>query len=216
MKKIFILFLTLASFSLAAQKPEIQINLYTNYVFEDGFEVFDNSTSFYNGTIEDGFQWGIGLEVKPHPMMGAELIYIRQDTKVPVNYWYLNNIDRVIDASVNYIMLGGTRYSAARSSDSKVEGYGGFSFGMVVYDNKEPIVDEPNTITKFAWGAKLGANIWVTPKVGLKIQGHMLSGVQAWGGGLYLGTGGAGAGVNAFSTLYQFSLGGGLVFRLGE
>ena len=35
------------------------------------------------------------------------------------------------------------------------------------------------------------------------------------GGGLYFGTGGAGAGVSTYSSYYQFNLGGGLVFKLG-
>jgi hypothetical protein len=43
---------------------------------------------------------------------------------------------------------------------------------------------------------------------------NLLSAVQAVGGGLYFGTGGAGAGVSGFSTFYQFSLGGGLVFKI--
>ena len=210
------LLVVFAAFTLVAQDKDIRVNIYTNYVFEDGFEVFNTNTNFYNGVIEDGFQWGVGIENKIHPLMGVELKYIRQDTEVPVNYYSLFDVNRVIDASVNYIMIGGTRYSTPKTSDSKFEGYGGFSAGVVVYDNKDPMPQEPNTVTKFAWGLKLGANIWVNPKVGLKIQGHMLSAVQAWGGSFYLGTGGTGTAVNTFSTLYQFSLGGGLVFRLGE
>jgi hypothetical protein len=216
MKNIMTLLGVLITLSLCAQDPDIRVHLYTNYVFEDGFEVFNSNTNFYNGVIEDGFQWGVGIENKIHPVMGVELKYIRQDTEIPVNYYSLFDVNRVIDASVNYIMIGGTRYSAPRTSDSKVEGYGGFSVGAVVYDNKEPVSGEPNTITKFAWGLKLGANVWVNPKVALKFQGSVLSAVQAWGGSFYLGTGGTGTAVNTFSTLYQFSLGGGLVFRLGE
>jgi hypothetical protein len=68
--------------------------------------------------------------------------------------------------------------------------------------------------TKFAWGAKLGVNIWASEKVGIKLQADLLSAVQAVGGGIYFGTGGAGAGISGFSTYYQVSFGGGLVFKL--
>jgi hypothetical protein len=39
--------------------------------------------------------------------------------------------------------------------------------------------------------------------------------VQGAGGGLYFGTGGAGAGVSTYSSMLQFGLGGGLTFALG-
>jgi len=43
-----------------------------------------------------------------------------------------------------------------------------------------------------------------------------LSAVQSFGGGLYFGTGGAGAGVTGYSTMYQWVLGGGLTYKLGQ
>ncbi len=59
---------------------------------------------------------------------------------------------------------------------------------------------------------KGGVNIWASEKVGLKLQTNLMSMVQAVGGGLFFGTGGASVGVSTFSTLLQFSLGGGLVY----
>ena len=69
--------------------------------------------------------------------------------------------------------------------------------------------------TKFAWGFRLGGNIWASPKIALKIQAQIMSATQAAGGGFYFGTGGAGAGVSTYSSIYQFGLGGGLCFALG-
>jgi hypothetical protein len=42
----------------------------------------------------------------------------------------------------------------------------------------------------------------------------LLSAVQSMGGGLYFGTGGAGAGLTGYSTFYQWTLGGGLIFDI--
>jgi len=42
----------------------------------------------------------------------------------------------------------------------------------------------------------------------------LLSAVQAIGGGVFFGTGGAGAGISALTTFYQFNIGGGLVFNI--
>jgi hypothetical protein len=48
------------------------------------------------------------------------------------------------------------------------------------------------------------------------LQAQLQSAVQAFGGGLFVGTGGVGAGVNSYSTIMQFGLGGGLVFKFGK
>jgi hypothetical protein len=53
----------------------------------------------------------------------------------------------------------------------------------------------------------------VAQNIGIKLQAQLLSAVQSLGGGIFVGTGGVGAGVASYSTLYQFGLGGGLVFR---
>jgi len=88
--------------------------------------------------------------------------------------------------------------------------------GMGVFNVTNPDNQVSDGATKFAWGLKAGANIWASERVGLKLQASLLSAVQAFGGGIYFGTGGAGAGVTGVSTFYQFVLGGGLVFNLGS
>ena len=212
MKNIICISILICLGYFSTQAQEIRINGYTNYVFDDRFESINNTNSYLTGRINGGFQWGVGLEYKPAPPMGVEISYIRQDTEVPVSYYRIVEVNRRLDASVNYIMLGGNRYAG----NEKVEGYGGVMAGTVIYDNKNPQPDEPNSITKFAWGLKLGANVWATEQVGLKIQTQLLSGVQAFGGGFYFGSGGTGVGASTFSTLFQFSLGGGLVFRFEQ
>ncbi len=211
MKKIIFSLLAFLFCVSLMNAQDIHLNLYSNYVFDDRFETFDSDVSFLNGKIKGGYQWGVGIEYLAAPNTGIEILYHRQDTDVPVEYYRNQVVDREIPASVNYIMLGGVRYAG----NEKVQGYGGLMVGTVIYDNKEPILDEPDNKVKFAWGVKLGANIWASEKVGIKLQTHLLSGVQAFGGGFYFGTGGSGAGVNTFSTLYQFSLGGGIVIKLG-
>jgi len=69
---------------------------------------------------------------------------------------------------------------------------------------------------KFAWGLRLGGIIWTPGRVGIKLQAQLLSAVQSAGGSVYFGTGGAGAGVSMYSSMYQFGVGGGLVFALGR
>ncbi|MDH3711424.1 MAG: porin family protein [Cyclobacteriaceae bacterium] len=196
-----------------ANAQGLRLNGYTSYVFDHSFDEFVNPNTFYEATIKGGFQWGGGLEYMAADYYGIELSYLRQDTDLPVTYWRFGEQNRTLDISVNYILLGGNRYF---SSSERFEGYGGLMVGMVIYDNKSPLPDEPDSRTKLGIGGKLGANVWMTDKVGLKLQAQFLSTVQGFGGGFYLGTGGGGAGVSTYSTIYQFILGGGLVFKLQD
>ncbi len=197
----------------AASAQEIRINQYNAYVFDDRFDTRFSSTSYLEGKIYGGYQWGVGIEVMPYDDTSVEVSYYRQDTDIDVRYWDDGDVRRRLEGAINYIMVGGNRYM---STGGPFEGYGGVMVGAVIYDNKNPEAGEPNSTTKFGWGFKLGANIWASDRVGLKMQAHLLSAVQSVGGGFYFGTGGAGAGVSTYSTLFQFGLGGGVTIRIGN
>lgn len=213
MKRILLVLALTACFVSVNYAQGLRLNVYTGYVFDDKFDSFYSSTSYFRGTIKGGFQWGMGLEYMVQPEYGVEVLYFRQDTEAPVFYYNIGEIDRTIELGLNYIMLGGVRYLPV---SDVFEGYGGFMAGVAIYDNKFPVSNEPNSITKFAWGLRLGGNIWFSEKFGLKIQTHLISAVQAFGGSFYLGSGGAGAGISGYSTLWQFGLGGGVVVRVGS
>jgi opacity protein-like surface antigen len=191
---------------------EKRINLYSAYVFDDSFETINSSTSYYNGKIIGGYQWGAGVEVKPNEELGVELLYIHQNTNAPVAYYDLTAKSRDLDIGVSYILLGGNRYMKT----GKVEPYGGILLGAAVFNNQHPQSGEGTSETRFAVGARLGVNVWTSDRVALKLQAMFLSSVQGVGGGFYFGTGGAGTGVSTYSTITQLSLGGGLGFRLGQ
>jgi hypothetical protein len=68
-KSAFLLsFLTICTSSSYAQGDggggrSIRLNLYGAYAFEDGFDSYYDYGNYYQGTIEDGFQYGGGFEV---------------------------------------------------------------------------------------------------------------------------------------------------------
>ena len=211
-KKLLALIVSCFSFFfLSAQ--EFRVNLFGQYVFDDHVESYYSTTSYYEGTIKGGFKWGGGLEYLVNPAYGINLIYLTQSTTAPLNY-YDNNPpaglkNREFDLTTHWIMLGGARYMRK----DKFEPYGGLEIGMVISNLDNPVSGASASNTNFAWGLKLGTNIFFSEKVGLKLQADLRSATQAAGGGLYFGTGGAGVGVSSYSTIYQFGLGGGLVFR---
>jgi len=189
----------------------MKLNLYSSYVFDDKVDSYYDQNDYYNGTIKGGYQWGGGLEFMAHPNYGVELMYLRQNTTAPLNYYNNGVKNTTFDLGVNYIMLGGNRY--LRKPGGRVEGFGGLMAGVNVMSVKNPDNGNKTTKTFFAWGFRGGANIWATERVGIKLQAQLLSAVQSVGGGFFFGTGGVGAGVTTQSSMYQFGLGGGLVFR---
>jgi len=197
-----------------AQK--MRVNLYGAYVFDDKFDSYYSSSSYYEGKIIGGFQWGGGIEYMVRPEYGAELLYLRQSTHAPTTYAssVITTNQTDFDLGLNYIMLGGARH--VLSSNGKVEGVGGLMLGMLIADLKDPDSGRTASATKFSWGLRLGGIVWASEAVGIRLQAQLLSAVQSAGGGFYFGTGGAGAGVSSYSTIYQFSLGGGLVFKVGS
>ena len=206
----------LACLSVSAfGQGKIKLNAYGAYVFDDKFDTYYTSNQYIEGKIKGGFQWGAGLEYALHDDYGIELVYYRQDTEVPITYDGFGGglTNSTVELGVNYIMLGGMRY--LNTANEKVQPYGGLLAGMVIFENKSPQGSQEDSYTKFAWGLRLGVNIWASERVALKLQAQLLSAVQGAGGGLYIGTGGAGAGVSTYSTIYQFGLGGGLSFKIG-
>ena len=213
-KRLLLSLVLVAVFTGLASAQNIRFNAYTAYVFDDKVDSYYDNTNYYDGKIEGGFQWGGGLEFMASSTKGIELKYLRQDTKAPMTY-YKNGVKNTnFDIAINYVLLGGTNYF--KGVGNKVEPYGGLSLGMAIFNIENPDNNEHHSATKFAWGLKLGTNIWASEKVGIKLQADLISAVQSAGGGLYFGTGGAGAGISTYSTMYQWVLGGGLTFKLGN
>ena len=200
----------------AQKQGNIRLNLYGNYVFDDSFDSYYSATSFYSGKIKGGFQYGLGIEFMPQPVVGVELSWQRFDTKAPTSYYdpnsFQNPKSNEFGVVFNYIMLGFNRYMMA---NEHVEGFLGGQLGVGVVDVSNLPKGGSGSTTKFAWGLRGGTNIWFSHAAGIKLQAALQSVAQGAGGGLYFGTGGAGVGVSTYSTVLQFTLGGGLVFRFG-
>jgi hypothetical protein len=222
MKKILF---TLSLFAaLGAGAQNMRLNAYALYAFDDAVDSYYSNTSYFNGTVKGGLIWGGGLEFMLHPEYGLELTYLRMDTEAPMEYYSTQPPagvkSSVLDVDINYALIGGNRYKAFGPN---VEGFGGMQLGAAFVKATRPansIVGEASdNATKFAWAIRGGANIFPggkASKVGLKLSIGLMSMVQGAGGGLYFGTGGAGAGISTYSSILQFNMGGGLVFKFGK
>jgi hypothetical protein len=201
--------------AIDARGRTIRLNAYTTYAFDDKVDSYYSASEYYEGTLEGGFEWGVALEYMLHPAYGIEVYYLRLDSKAPITYEGTNWTglqSTEFNVASNYVMLGFNKYLAIHP---KLEPYGGLQLGMCVFQVENPDNGNSGNATKFTWGLKAGLNFWASERIALKMQAGLLSAVQSVGGGLYFGTGGAGAGVSSYSTFYQWTLGGGLTFNLG-
>jgi len=201
-----------------AQGQSLRLNGYASYVFDDAVNSYYSNSSYYDGKINGGLLWGVGLEYMLHPRYGIELSYTRQDTKAPTYYWDNTAVIpgekfREFDLAANWILISGIRYFPV---NEVVEPWFGAGAGAAIFNVSNPTSGNSQTATKFAWTIKGGSNFWIADNFGLKFQAGLNSAVQAIGGGLYFGTGGVGTGVSTYSTLTQFYLGGGICLKMGH
>jgi hypothetical protein len=200
-KLLFLLILFVSGSTVMAQQGALTLLTFGGYTFEDQID-FSNGY----GKIGDGFQWGVGLEIGLSPTNAFEIYYQQLSTEGYVQPFLGER--EVADLAVSYVMLGGTRYLPV---NDVLSAFGSMDIGLAVFAPESSTIS--NT-TKFAWGLRGGLRISPGDKVSVRVHAQLLSPVQAAGGGFYFGTGGSGAGVSTYSTIYQFNLGGSLNIRL--
>ncbi len=193
-----------------------RLNAYGGYGFDDDVEYVTDNGKYFNGTLKGTGFYGGGFEYVLQNNYGIELLYMREDTDVPINYSYgANDSARSTSPGVgiNFIMLAGNGYT--KIPNSPIEPFGSVMIGLAIFNNKNPLPGAETSATNFGYGFRAGLNIWASNTVGIKVMGQLMSAAQAFGGGFYLGTGGVSAGVNPESSMLQFGVGGGLTFKLG-
>ena len=215
MKKVLIL-VSVLTIAAVTNAQNIRLNFYSAYVFDDGFDDYVSTNNYYSGKIKGGYQIGGGIQYLASPDYGVELLYLHKNTKAPSSF-RLGNLTtekhEEFDVRLQYIMLSGDRH--VRPPGGKVEAYGGMMAGILINKVESPSNGSSASNTNFAWGGRLGANIWATEKIGIKLQALILSAIRASGGELYYSWWGP-VTVPDYSVLWQFGLGGGLTFRLGK
>ena len=221
MKKItisaIVLFVTVSS--VFAQ--EKRINLYGGYVFDDNIDQFNTNSQYVNAKVKGGFQYGGSIEFLSPEEIGIELLYIGQNTTMPVsaNYGFATGArNGTYDVNLNYALAGINKYAKS----GKMEGYGGLMMGCLFSNasssgNRDSVGNNYGSIssssTHFSWGLKLGANYWVGTNVGIKFQAQFLSTTKAYGGGQYYGYYGGYYSYYSYVNMFQWNFSTGLVFR---
>ena len=208
--------LVLAGTMTTLMGQHARLNFYGAYTFDDGFDVVSDANTYYNGTVKGGVQWGAGLQYMFNKQSSAEVLWLHRSTTVPANFKFgtgTQTRSETFDLKHDFIMLSGDGHFSKHGS--KAEGYAGLMAGVLISHLEAPSLGKSSSNTNFAWGGRVGTNIWFSPKLGLKLQALILSASRATGGDYYWSWYGP-IYLTEYSTLWQFSLGGGLTFKLGK
>jgi opacity protein-like surface antigen len=191
----FILIAFLFSAGMMAQdRGSVVLDVYGGYTFSNRVNL-----DYGHATINDGFEYGAGLEFFPQKSSSIEFKYLRIDTGMPL---YKSNGSQVNagddKGAINYVLLGGNHYF---ENGGKAVPYlgGGIGFGIIE-------TPQSGNDTNFAWELKGGVKIKTASVVSVSLQATLQSMVIHTGYDNYWGYWGP-VSVATYAYTYQFGLG---------
>lgn len=184
----------------AQDARSFSLNLYGGYNFSDQLD-YDG----YSATIEDGFQYGAGLEYFFITNNSIELKYLRSDVKIPLYGPAGAHLNAGDDkGAFNFILLDYTYYF---DTGSNLLPYLGTGAGVGILETPQS-----GTGTYFAWDVKGGVKIKTASVVSVNINAYLQSMSAAVGDSYYWTYYGPIA-VEDYISTFQFGLGATLSFN---
>ncbi|MGD1892713.1 MAG: hypothetical protein ACFB15_19260 [Cyclobacteriaceae bacterium] len=184
-----------------ANAQSLEVTPFTGYTLRSTFDIRGGQARVYGDQTFGGI-----VTYNLNPRYGIEFTYSRQPTEADARS--IHNQDFGVPVNVVNFLVGGLRQLPV--SDQVIP-FGGFQLGVAGY---VPQVRGYDDGWLFAVGAKVGSKFMFSETVGLRLQAAMNMPVQGFGSSFYFGTGGGGVGVNAYSSIFQFTFTGGLILRL--
>ncbi|WP_289661177.1 outer membrane beta-barrel protein [Flavobacterium panacagri] len=208
---VFFLF-TLAVSAQSGQS--FLLNLYGGYTFSDRVD-FDSSYA----KVEDGFEYGIGLEYFIMDNASIELKYNRLDTrmplytKVPLNEGSIaagTQLNAGDDkGAINYILADYTYYFG--SSSQKALPFLGAGAGVAILETPRS-----GNGTYFAWEAKAGVKVKTNSPLSINLHAYLQSMSAAVGYDYYWDYYWGPVAVNDYVSTFQFGLGASLSYDFSK
>lgn len=184
----------------AQDARSFSLNLYGGYNFSDKLD-YDG----YSATIDDGFQYGAGLEYFFQTNNSVELRYARQDVKIPLygpGGAQLNSND---EGAFNFILADFTHYF---DTGSNLLPYLGAGAGVGIVESPQG-----GSGTYFAWDIKGGVKIKTASVVSVNLNAYLQSMSAAVGESYYWSYWVGPVAVEDYISTFQFGLGATLSFN---
>lgn len=202
------IFLLLISPTGWAQQPQhrLEITPFGGYQFLGKTSVYYQNSSG-DIDIKDSEVFGFSINIPAAYGAEVELFYSRQDSRLDFKGGAFGTGETLFDMSVEYFQIGVLR----GVQQGNLLPFGVFTVGATNFNPKE---DGLSSEWRFSLTVGLGAKVYLSEKIGIRLQGNLLMPVQWAGGSVYFGTGGSGVGVSAGSTMLQIDVRGGLIILL--
>ncbi len=210
MKKLFVLFgLMCGMIGAGYAQSTIEFIPQGGYTFADRLNF--NSTF---GRIDAGFNYGGSFQFNFSRHFGFELMYNRMQVPAKLyNYGALPSDPPIYQTSagINYIMAGPV--STFPLPGSPVSLFFGADLGAAIF------TPSPNSFSSnaaFAYGVQFGTNIYVDPRVGIRLSARLL-GTAPTSSGYYFGGWGDPSGYYYSDPgIVQFGFNVGIIIGLGK
>ena len=182
----------------AAAEPRFEIAVFGGWQFGGSWDAVVGTTP---GKLDvgDDVNYGMSFAVRARPGVLAEFLYIRQPTTL-----YFQPVggikSEVFPVQVAYYQLGGM-YEIPKG---RVRPFGSLSAGATYFNPKDSGVSGK---LRFSMAAGLGFRAFLTERIGLRGQFHLLIPIQ-WGS-VYCGP--YGCGTSAGTAIVQGQVSGGVV-----
>lgn len=174
---------------------------------------FPERNDFYSvyGRVEGGMNVGAAINFNVNRDFGVEVLYDHLSSSSGVyNYGYgFDNQINGGDLRQDYIMAGPV--FSGNIPNSTVRPFLGLLMGAAI------LTPDPGfqSNSYFSVGLQVGTNIYINPRVGIQLKAQLLSPVTGAGGAFYYNDY-YGGGINPNQSIYQFTVGGGLIIGLGR
>jgi len=203
---ILVFLIVLVPNTLFAERPPMEITPLVGYNI-------GGATDFYQGRmdIKDSVTYGIMYSIiLPPKGVSIDLSFTRADSSLSFTadptYSPLFS-DANIKMASNYIMIGSNKDFL----QDKVRLFIGGDIGAAWFDSKDSSVSD---LWLFAVDLKGGMKIYLSDRIGIRLQGRFLMPMDLSNSGLFVGLGGAGVTFGGTVFVFQGDFTAGLIIRL--
>ncbi len=179
--------------------PSLELSVWGGYMFGGKFDAYN-----YLYDIKDAADFGGALSLEVAPNYWVEFTYNIMPTTA--KYGYRVESKQQEDINVNYFQLGTQKVLNVHET---VKPFGMLSLGATYFNR-----GNSDDLWAFSGIAGAGVKIYITERVGLRLQGRFMVPMYFNGFGFGVGTGGVGGGATFGAYALQGDFSGGFIFRL--
>jgi hypothetical protein len=195
--------------SASSAQGKLELTPFAGYQFGGKLRMYQGDLKF-----KDNMNYGLVLDYEIATDSKLEFLWAQMNTTAEFRPYYgWEEYRGSFDLDINYFQIGGVR----EINNGQVRPFGAFTLGATYFHPKDNIVSDSWQFSMTLGG---GAKIWLSDRVGIRLQGRLLMPMYFTGVGIYagIGTGGAsgGLGVGAGATVLQGDLSAGLMIAIGE